>query len=951
MTLSITISGGAVTPLEGTLQINQRVDDKDSCSFSLDDASGTLTYQQGQPVVVTDSVQGTLFSGFIYKPTAVKLVPNAHQRWNIQCRNQWYHATKKASKKRYKKRSGSYKAGAIVANQIQQYLAPDGVQGNFSLSWTEQQSEWQSATLSGVTAATNLTNGNPNGGNLELVRGGTTYTSTAAAVSLPTSAAIALSGVASSVASNPVCIRQIWTGSMLVNNVGVATLFFDVWISSTSPSIVASVDFTCSDGTIFSNTLLFDVQEISNVLTNDLSGLANDQWYSRNFLLQGTALAGKTITSVSLVLSGNKAGTYNTFFRNIYFNNNGTIVQFFSSTLVANNQAALVGYSNVSCSVVQAASASSQIIAISAGSYSSVNILQASQVVWTPTVPAGCSLLIESSIDNQASWQAVTNGGTIPNLLPGVQLSLVNLSYRATMKVGVDPSQNTLGLTGFQTILTPSYAATKTDLEQGYGNASGTIAFSAGTLTNTQAVSNQLTLSGFQRNYSVLDGTDQTQYSSGIGSSLAPFDKQMRLQMIGAGDVRLRMDPAGQWQNFTCEVDVQIISSSLGEVGLVYRTTGWQNNNDTYAYTFGLNSALCHLGRGTNSSSGSGTFTSMASASISLAVGSTHRIKIVVNGNSHIAFIDGTQILSANDSTFPSAGYIGFRLNNNSGTTATFFNNFGVVPALFGTWQSAALSISSPTTYGNSVVGWDIDGIPDNTCSISMQSSVDGGSTFQNVTNGGAIPNLSAGQSLAAKTLILKATLAANSASLVPVLNGASVFVLQQYSSTGYRTNAPLINDTMTRANVGSGFGPSTDLQTYTQVGTGTTNLTGNEAQIVNTTGDVHMVPSGVPLTTTDENTTLRFQLSASTISAGVELRYVDSNNFYRLLASQNSLSILFYLRGVAFTLATATPTISIGTFYRLRFQVIGAGPITFNGRVWPDGSQEPQIWNVQATQ
>jgi len=133
------------------------------------------------------------------------------------------------------------------------------------------------------------------------------------------------------------------------------------------------------------------------------------------------------------------------------------------------------------------------------------------------------------------------------------------------------------------------------------------------------------------------------------------------------------------------------------------------------------------------------------------------------------------------------------RLYNNTGATiSTTFDNFGVCSALSGTWQSPSISISAPGTYGNSILMWDTDGIPDNTCLISAQTSINGGSTWQDATNGGAISGLTAGQSLAAKTLLIKMTLAASNANIVPVLNGVSVWIIGQYSASGTRISPVL---------------------------------------------------------------------------------------------------------------------------------------------------------------
>ncbi|MGH2478112.1 MAG: hypothetical protein ACRDHW_00435 [Ktedonobacteraceae bacterium] len=58
------------------------------------------------------------------------------------------------------------------------------------------------------------------------------------------------------------------------------------------------------------------------------------------------------------------------------------------------------------------------------------------------------------------------------------------------------------------------------------------------------------------------------------------------------------------------------------------------------------------LGRGTNSTGG-GAFTSISTVTISLSIGSTHRLKAVISGNSHSISIDGVQLIRASDSSFP----------------------------------------------------------------------------------------------------------------------------------------------------------------------------------------------------------------------------------------------------------------------------------------------------------
>lgn len=961
-TLTVSIGGTSVPVIESSLKITARVDDKNTCTFTVYDESGTATYQHGQTVSVVDTAIGTLFTGYVNKPIASKLYPNPAQTWQIDCVSQFYNVVKKASKKRYKKRkAGSgYAAGAIAANQIQQYLAPDGVVGNFSLSWTEQQTEWKSATLNNTVAAANLTNGNPNGGNLELASGGSQVVVTGktnqpggTTVVLGQAAGLKLTGYASSGYASAYTNRQIWSGSLPIASTS-DQFGYDVWVDSSSPAIKAGCDFICSDGTVFSSSGDTDFQFLSPSLGADLSGLANDQWYSRYWGSIPPSLVGKTIVSVVVGFNSAASGTYTAYFRRIAYISGGTTILFFSdnSTLQKNVQVNNIGYTNVSLTQVQVSEKSALATCGGLGSSGALSVgaagvVQSSQMNWTaPNIPNGCTILRETSIDNGATWQTITSGSAIPNLLPGMVITGRSIWYRDTFTVGQDPtvvlSINTPTLT-----VNPSYASTKTD---SLATFTSSAQFNSGILTNLATIgSSGITLNGVQENWDDGDFSNQPEFGN-ANLFQQVENKQFILQTDSGTDAKSQLLFAGQWQNFTAEVDVTVFGTVANAGGFVYRTTGWQGNNDTYAYCVMLSETNIQLGRGTNSSTGAGAFTSIANVSINLAANTVHRLKVIANGSNHQVFVDGILLINATDATYGATGYLGLRIFNNTGSTQSCaFDNFGVCSALSGTWQSPTISIAGATTYGNSAVFWDIDGLPDSTTSITAQTSIDGGATWQSVSNGGAISGLSVGQSLAGKTLILKLILIASNAPVVPTLNGVTAWIMGQYSSSGTRSNAPLLNDTMQRANVVSGFGTSTDNQTYTQIGTGPTNLTSNEAQISNTTGDVHMQAG--TFTWTDEQSSVRFRLSASTISAGIELRYVDANNYYRLVATLNSLSIVLCIRGVQVTLATATPTITPGTWYGMRFQLQGSGPINFSGRVWPDGSGEPTEWNVSATQ
>jgi len=120
------------------------------------------------------------------------------------------------------------------------------------------------------------------------------------------------------------------------------------------------------------------------------------------------------------------------------------------------------------------------------------------------------------------------------------------------------------------------------------------------------------------------------------------------------------------------------------------------------------------------------------------------------------------------------------------------------------------------------------------------------------------------------------------------------------------------------------------------------------EATIANTIGDVHEVLGSA--TGSDLEGTVRIALSAATIAGGIELRYTDSNHYYRLAITTTAINISKNTGAGTLTLATAAIALSTGVFYRLRFRVTGTVPTSLYGRLWQDGTPEPSTWNVIAS-
>jgi len=307
--------------------------------------------------------------------------------------------------------------------------------------------------------------------------------------------------------------------------------------------------------------------------------------------------------------------------------------------------------------------------------------------------------------------------------------------------------------------------------------------------------------------------------------------------------------------------------------------------------------------------------------------------------------------INVNDSTYASAGYLAVLFYNNAPdglVHSALFDNFGVINNLSGSWQSITKSLAAAGTYGTSLISWQQVVNPTGSASLVVQTSVDGGVTYQVCTSGGQIPNLSVGQSLASVNLIIQVLFTSASANQTPILSGLTAWVIGQFSSSGTWQNTPLGNDTLTRANVVGSLGTATDGQPYTKVGTGTVALTSNEGIISATTGDVEMVLGSH--VAADEDGSIRFSLSTTSMQFGIELRRVDVNNFYRLSTTTTLLTMAQKASGVMATLATAGVALSINAYYRMRFRIVGNGPVSLLGRIWLDGLVEPSTWNVLYT-
>lgn len=792
----------------------------------------------------------------------------------------------------------------------------------------------------------------------------------------------------------------IWTGSMIVGSND--TLNYDIWISSSSPSQEGGVDLLFSDGTLLTqyigtlgsnnDTGIWDQNDLSVSPIQDLSDAAKDTWYTRQINL--SLVAGKTITGVTMFNAANVAGYFDLYVKNCYLGSQSGS-PFFGIT----STAPAVNPPTVTCFGAYVASATLMSVVpvfvpvassrvSPAYSIDSVKMVQSSVLSWTEDNPViGPSVIPNSNgaatVAGKAAlfvsydgttWLPCTNGQALPGLPAGATVAGVSLYLLETFSGGQDPTAIPY-LSNLTITIYSAVKASTTDVVAQYGNST---AWNSGTKLGVAPNSNgDLALSGTSYSWS---NTNNMTYSAGNVSSSNPT------QSVSGGAYIIsspstsggeqawsssRFNFISAAQNFTAEADFTLTCTSPGqnEIGFVYRQTYWGSPNNAFAYYVRImqnpggnaGGTSVTIGYGINNQPGgnvgggpaSGTWTVISQSSQTITSGTTYHVKLVVSQNRHTIYWNNgtTPIIDVLDNTYTAAGNLGIRTYsyNSSSSATNKVANFSITNTYAGLWTSPSISLSSLGNCGYTQVSWAETTPPGNVQAAALvRASLDGGTTWQQCTNGATtptanIPGLTPGTSVSGKSLLLQITLSASTYLGNPIITGLRVHVCGAFpSTTGTRDTTPLGNDTQITRTVGSGWGNAFDGQAWTQVGTGTTAVATGEETIANTTGDVHMVLGS--RTYTDEEGTMRFALSASGIQAGMELRYTNANNYYRLAASTTGLSIIKNTGGGNITLATASVSLTTGTFYWMRFRVTGAGPVTLQGKVWPYGQLEPGV-------
>lgn len=183
--VNVTISGVTVSVAAKSFKINNAIGQRSTCSFDVQDLSGTLSFQRFQPVIITAPINGQttrLYAGIVWNADRKQVTLQSRQYViTITCADWHTIADRRIVATSYANQTCGFMARDIVTN----YLASEGVTYQRGVNkFTAQQSDVESSdmtafskgssvTISQDTTAANVYQGS---GALKVVTGGGTHT-------------------------------------------------------------------------------------------------------------------------------------------------------------------------------------------------------------------------------------------------------------------------------------------------------------------------------------------------------------------------------------------------------------------------------------------------------------------------------------------------------------------------------------------------------------------------------------------------------------------------------------------------------------------------------------------------------------------------------------------------------------------------------------------------------
>jgi len=122
MPLTIIIADKKYTPWAGTFTIEDRIEERTTASFMIDDPAGNETFRKGQAVIIEHNNK-RIFAGVI-ENALEKIIDNRlYKRHDISCIDYHYAVDKRLAVKAYENEA----AGDIVRDLWESYLAEEGI--------------------------------------------------------------------------------------------------------------------------------------------------------------------------------------------------------------------------------------------------------------------------------------------------------------------------------------------------------------------------------------------------------------------------------------------------------------------------------------------------------------------------------------------------------------------------------------------------------------------------------------------------------------------------------------------------------------------------------------------------------------------------------------------------------------------------------------------------------
>src|SRR6266581_1382171 len=761
----ITVGGVPVVFNEDTFHITYKENEAWRCQFTILDYDGNLVFPYCSQVRVTDyNTQGVLFTGFLVDDVFDK--SNARQNKLIEHKidaiGNEFKPMKRTSNRLY---TVPFPAAQGVMNMLDDVLVAEGVTAKYAYSEVTTFPDWIAGTLTNVQSASN-------------------------ALTLKSHTGISMTATCTGGVGDAHLYWTIYPGNIVQANDWVLSYY--MWIDPSSPKIMAGIDVVYTDGsrlnTLNSGLGEYDQHGMGSNPANDLSGWADGRWEYRQIGLH--AYTGKTINYIAMGIEGDQAGKYGVYFHDVKVTYTSTTEIDVSGTFTGGGIVSNAGYNTIVVASPTVYEQTGNRVS-SSHSLTSVGIYQNSLASWIVATPSGTTFTLETSLDGGATWQAATNKAKLGIITPGTYLNGISLLLKESMAITGNTPLLSPSLSQVAVSIVPGYTSTQTDVK--YTRTSDSD-FNAGTLTNLVAASNSgLGLTGFWRDWKDSDtnslSSDQTVYGTASPTQTLNAN-QLKVQTNTGADARIKMVGAGAtWQNFTLSVNVQIPTAGTGNIGVVYRTTGWQNNDNTFAYAVEVSSTAVTLIRGTNSGSGGGARTQIATQALTLTVSGFYTLKVVVNSvdashTNHTIYIDDVPYLTSTDNTYNAAGSIGMRLYNGSGVQITgYYGSLAILNALTGQYVSENLSLNAVGTVGTSRIFWE-DVAPGSSSRL-FETSINGGSTWQTASYGQEIVGLPAGTNVTGINLKVRITETAGSEQDQPTVYGYTAWVTSRFSSSG----------------------------------------------------------------------------------------------------------------------------------------------------------------------